>query len=352
MSGSIASASAEQSAALPGRRELIVSVNWIGDAIMAMPALQMFRRQFPESHLTVLARGVIADLWKLHGAPDNVIKYSGRPNLTNPLFTTLRRESFDRAWLLPNSFRSAWITFRSGIPVRTGYAGGLRHVLLNDAVEKKIRTHQIHQAWEYINLMTPESSISSIPKPALSIPAEARAAAWNRFGAWTNPVIGMIPGAARGPSKRWPAEHFIAVAKHFLRDGFRIALFGGADDRDVCAGIAREVGDAAMDFSGKTSLVEWGALLEACALVVANDSGGMHLAAALGCPVIALYGRTDPEKTGPLGDECRIMQNSGKRSRDVSRNSAEAIASLAAIRPESVIEASRTMLQATRRQHE
>lgn len=337
MSGSNASAT------IKTRRELVVSVNWIGDAIMAMPALQEYRRLHPEIELTVLARGFLADLWKLHRAPDHVIAYRGRPGLLHPLFSELRGRTFHQAWILPNSFRAAWIALRSGIPVRTGRGRGLQRPLINDPRRFELPPDRRHQAWEYLELLAPDTARKSIPAPELNVSESAAAAAWLRHDRWTGPAIGLIPGAARGPSKRWPAEHFVAVARLFIRDGYRIVLFGGPDDRDVCSAIAAEIRGPVINKAGETSLTEWAVLMSACRLVVANDSGGMHLAAALGCPVVALYGLTDPEKTGPLGATCRILQHSTKRARDIARDSTEARESLAAIKPEAVMQAAQSL---------
>jgi heptosyltransferase-2 len=336
MSGSTASASAD-----PVRRELVVSVNWIGDAIMAMPAVQESLRLRPGIRLTVLARGGLAALWRLFDGPVDVISYQGRPGLSHPLYRDLRQHGFTRAWILPNSFRTAWIAARAGIPVRTGFGRGLQFPLINDRRPMDLPLARRHQAWEYLELMAPDPARTAIPFPRLAVPAADAAAAWTRLGAWSDPVVGMIPGAARGPSKRWPAEHFIAAARHFATAGYRIALFGGPDDQPVCAGIAAAIGPSAIDYAGRTNLAEWATLLSACALVVANDSGGMHLAAALDRPVIALYGMTDPERTGPLGRRCRILQHGGPRARDIARDSAEARARLAAITPDEVLAAAR-----------
>lgn len=340
MNGSTASASADSAP-----RDLVVSVNWFGDAIMAMPAIQLYRRLYPGRHITILARGAVADLWALHRAPDDIIRYDQRPSFRDPLFATIRSRAFQRAWILPNSFRSAWMVYRAGIPERIGVPGGLRRILLTRSVRHILPPHQSHQAWEYIKLMAAAATVDTLPHPELHISAEIKARAIARHGAYPGPTVGLIPGAARGPSKRWPEAHFLEVARRFIRDGFHIALFGGPDDRAVCGSLARELGSGATDFSGKTSLAEWAALMDACRLVAANDSGGMHLAAALGRPVIALYGMTDPSKTGPIGDDCVVLQQSRRRSRDVPRNSAEAQRSLAAIRPESVYEAAQTLLR-------
>jgi len=333
MNGSTASASASR------ERDLVVSVNWIGDAIMAMPAVQEFRRRHPDREVVMLARGAIADVWALSPAIDRVIRYDTRPGFYHPLYRTLRAGNFQRAWILPNSFRSAWIPFRAGIPVRIGCAGGYRAPLLTRRI--RIDAGNRHQAWEYLQLLVPDFSGATIPAPSLKIPSSDTG---KNSDAANRRVIGMIPGAARGPSKRWPADHFVALARMFIRDGYLIQLYGGPDDRALCDGIAGSVGSEIQNLAGRTTMTEWALLMSRCALVVANDSGGMHLAAALGRPVLALYGITDPAKTGPLGRHATVLQNSGRRARDVARDSAEAQKSLASINPETVYQTAQTML--------
>jgi len=347
MSGSTVSASADAVNPAAGERDLVVSVNWFGDAIMAMPAIQLYRRRYPGRRITMLARGAIADLWALHLVPDHIIRYNHRPSFFDPLFETLRNESFNRAWILPNSFRSAWMVYRARVPVRTGVPGGIRRYLLTEVISEHLPPHQRHQAWEYIHLLTPDAVVDAIPPPELNLTDEVRNQALDKHGPFNIAVVGMIPGAARGPSKRWPESHFCALAKRLVHDGFDIALFGGPDDLELCGRICEAVGRGVTNYAGRTSLSEWAVLMNGCRMVVANDSGGMHLAAALGRPLIALYGFTDPERTGPLGKNCVIMQHSRHRSRDISRNSAEAQKSLAAIRPEAVYESAQALLRSS-----
>jgi heptosyltransferase II len=329
MSGSTASAFAKAGSA---PRELVVSVNWIGDAIMAMPALQLYRRKHPERYLAVLARGALADLWAMHDAPDQVIRYEGRPDFFHPVFGELRRGRFDTAWILPNSFRSAWLTARGGIRRRIGLGGGLRSPLINERRAPLRDARRVHQVWEYLHLFSPGDLPDEIPAPRLKVPDVDA----TKFPAPAQPVIGLIPGAARGPAKRWPPEHFIALAQRIVADGFAVDVFGGPDDHELGSHMVAAVGGPCRNLCGQTSIAEWAGLMARCRLVVANDSGGMHLAAALGRPLIALYGITDPARTGPLGEHCVIMQNSHHRSRDIARDSEEARKSLASIKPEDV----------------
>ena len=146
-----------------------------------------------------------------------------------------------------------------------------------------------------------------------------------------------MPGAAYGPAKRWPAERF-ATAARLLKDRLQcnIVVIGSVEEHSLCAIVARGVGPGSLNLAGGTTLPELAAVLEQCRLALTNDSGGMHLATAMGVPVVAVFGITDPERTGPLGSAARVMQASAHRSRDIRRDSPEARASLLRITPEQV----------------
>jgi heptosyltransferase-2 len=318
----------------------VISPNWIGDAIMAMPALQEYRRAEPAVALTVLARGGVADLWALHAAPDGVRRLDRKPAFFDPLYDELRAGLFDRAWILPNAFRSAWMAFRSGIPRRIALTGGLRRPLLTEVRGWMPPPERRHQGWEAMALWRPGAMPEALPAPELSVPAASGEEAARLLGEVDVrvPLIGLMPGAARGPSKRWPSGHFAETGRRLAARGARVVLLGGPDDAAVCRELAGAIGPAAVDLAGRTGLALWAALLARCSVVIANDSGGMHLAAALGRPVVALYGSTDPERTGPLGPACVVLQRPGPRGRAVARDDAEARVRLAAITPDEVLE--------------
>ena len=338
MHSSRESASSEAAAGGDGKI-LIVGVNWIGDSVMAMPALQAYRRLHPAAHITLLVKPPLAGLWKLHDVPNQILIL--REGLQGSLHAAqaLRTGAFSRAFVLPHSFRSAAIPWLARIPVREGMPGHWRDAMLTRVIRPRNLPGHEHQAWEYMDLLCPESA-DTLEAPSLTLSADAIETARTRLAGVAHPLIGLIPGAARGPSKEWPAEHYIELGRKLAqRHHAGIVVMGGPQEVALCDRVADGIGRSAVNFAGKTSLPEWIALLKVCDAVVANDSGGMHLAAAVGTPVVALYGITDPSKTGPLGRACRILQHSTQRSRDVARDSAEARASLAAITPEQAYEA-------------
>lgn len=334
MPGSSASASNSR------ERILLVGVNWIGDTLMAMPAVQAFRRLHPEAHLAVLVKPGLAGLWKLHGAPDEVLTYTNGVGAAFRAAARVRAGRFDRAYLLPHSIRSTLVPFLAGVPLRIGLPGAGRGFLAHRVVEPDRRPGRLHQGFEYADLLVPELKLNLLEDPQLILPASALLEARQQVGELPRPWLAVMPGAARGPAKRWPTEHFEAVARRWVAEtSGGVLLLGGRDDAPACAGLAAAVGPAARDLAGRTSLAGWAAILKCADAVVANDSGGMHLAAAVGTPVVAVFGLTDPEQTGPRGRCIRIVQDAGERRRDLARDDVEAQKRLAAISPERVYQA-------------
>lgn len=315
------------------RRILLCGLNWIGDNVMAMPAVQAYRRAHPDDHLAILVKRALAPLWHMHAAPDRVLDYDDTHAGTFEAGRDLRREGFDACYVLPHSFRSAWLPFLARIPERIGLAGGFRDALLTRVVRPRPGRHQ---QFEYLELLAPDSGVA--PEPPRIEPPARPAAPEDRL------VVAIMPGAARGPAKRWPANHFAEVARRLATERHaRIEVFGAASEQDLCELVARAAGPGAENFAGRTTLPEWAARVRRCRLAICNDSGGMHLAVAVGTPVVAVYGLTDPAKTGPLG-LAAIIRDEGTVSRDIPRTSDEAARRLAAIAPDRVFEAATNLL--------
>lgn len=333
MPGSTASASSDG-------RILVVGPNWIGDSVMAMPALQAFRGRHPGAHLALLVKRGLAPLWSLHDAPQQVLAYEEGLGGTFRAARAVRAARFDRCYVLPHSFRSAVIPFLAGVPQRLGMPGHGRDFLLTRVVPPRRGPGRAHQQFEYADLLLDGAPVAALDRPSLRVPPEAAAAALARVEGLPRPWLGLLPGAARGPAKRWPEGHFADVARRWVREqGGGVLLLGGREDAPACGRMAAALGPAARDLAGRTSLVDWAATLAACEIVLANDSGGMHLAAALGRPVVAVFGLTDPASTGPLGPRCRVVHDGGPSGRDIPRVSEAAEKRLAALSPQQVYEA-------------
>ena len=299
---------------------------------MAMPAVKRFRRENPSATVTMLAKPAVAPLWRLHDSLDEVLVLDKGTGATFAMARQFRQRKFSRAYILPNSFRSALIPFLAGIKIRRGTAFHGRGLMVNDRVSfasDETADRKLHQAYEYMKLLcgTTDGDLADTgfhpPAPALLTELALQEA--------EIPVC-LIPGAARGDSKRWP--YFAEAARTILaqQPACRFLVTGSASEVELCRRVAEAIGDRAICVAGRTGLVEFAALLGHCRLVLCNDSGGMHLASAAGVPVVAVYGLTDPAKTGPLGTRAVVVRPDGvNASRTISRHSQAATAALASI---------------------
>lgn len=220
------------------------------------------------------------------------------------------RGKYDQAIILPNSFKSALVPLWAQIPVRTGYIGECRWGVLNDArrLDKSILPMTVQR---FLSLGLPRDAVlpPEIPAPHLAVSHASVEAALVRLklNYPLKPVLALCPGAEFGPAKRWPAEYFAEIAKAKLADGWDVWLFGSEKDGPITAQVRALAGADCIDLAGRTSLAEAIDLLSLAALVVSNDSGLMHVAAALGRKIIAIYGSSDPGFTPPLSDDAQIL---------------------------------------------
>ena len=317
---------------------LICGVNWLGDSIMTMPALQAFRLANPNTQITLLVRNPLADLWRMHDSVNGIITYDKGLAATFSLTEKLRAGDFAAAYILPNSFRSALIPFLGGIRERIGFSGQQRRWLLTRVVKLDSETRNKHQAYEYIAMLAPDKILSAPLSPKLNVPEEVVLASCHDLLKKSGPLIALLPGAARGESKRWPKEYFIELGNVLASKlGARILVLGSKVEIELCSSVASLIGHGAVNLAGKTSISQLAALLKSCDVVVCNDSGGMHLAAAVGSrSVVAIFGVTDPLKTGPIGENTFVLQASPSGNRDVRRSSLEAVKNLRLITPSMV----------------
>jgi heptosyltransferase-2 len=287
---------------------LVVAPNWIGDAVMSLPVLRALRRADPGGRITVLAKRGPAAIYRAEGSADEVLTASGL--LAD--WASAFRAGFSEAWLLPNSFRSALVPYLSRIPNRIGYASDGRRALLTGALAPPPRTD--HQLRDYDPLLRSRGIDPDPDPPRLPIPAEASAladAALARAGLPRDGSLSLIaPGAAFAWTKRWPPDRFGRLADLLAaRHGFRCALVIGPGEEPIAEEVRRasaspeELPVLGLDLDP----VGVAALAARARVVVANDSGPMHLAAAVGTPVVALFGPTDPGRTGPTGAPSEVL---------------------------------------------
>ncbi len=329
-------------------RILIYGVNWLGDSIMAMPALQLWRARNPHHHITLLTKAALAPLWHLHEGVDEIIELAPRRAGTRQAIEALRAIPFKEVYIFPNSFRSAWIPWKADIPRRTGQPGHFRSWMLTRCIRPEKRPTYTHQAWEYFRILGLELP-PELPEPRLFIPPslqkllERRIAEIPTQDAW----IALIPGAARGPSKQWPPERFADVARRLtMKYRCRVLVLGTEAEYPLCAATANAIGGRATNMAGATSLRDLAVLLSLCRLTLCNDSGGMHLSSAVGTPVVAVFGMTDPSKTGPLGYGHQVIASGlAGVSRKIRRSSQKATAALAGIATDRVYEAAAGIME-------
>jgi heptosyltransferase-2 len=284
---------------------VVLSPNWLGDAVMALPALADVRRHFAGARLTVAARASVAALYSLVRGVDEVLTLPGRGGLAaltswKQDVSALGSRGFDTALLFPNSFASALIVSRAGIPERWGLATDGRRRLLTRAAPKP--RGYAHQA-DYYQALVAAFGIENGP-----LHARVEVPVLDASPAPSGPYVVLAPGAAYGKAKQWPPERFAQVAARLAGErDWKVALVGSRADAAVCASIARMAStsfgarpSAVVDLSGRTSLAELVAVLAGARAVVSNDSGAMHLASAAGVPVVAIFGATNEHRTSPL----------------------------------------------------
>ena len=280
---------------------------------MSLPALRAIRVRWPDAELVILARPWVADLYRDQACADRLFVYDHR-GLHRGFFgrerliRELRSERFDAAVLLQNAFEAAWLVWRARIPERIGYARDGRSWLLTRAVTVPRRGEiQRHQSYYYLELLRRAGWVERVPvvdSITLRVPENTlRSAEEKLFAAGARPGatrIALAPGAAYGSAKCWLPERYAALADALIGDADAdVILFGAPQERDMAGRIARSMQRRAINLAGATSIGELPALLRACRLFVGNDSGAMHVAAAVGLPVIGIFGPTDPEATRP-----------------------------------------------------
>ena len=350
------------------RRILVRGVNWLGDAVMTTPALTRLRERFPRAHITLLTHEKLADLWLHHPSLDEILTFA--PNASPwAVARRLRRETFDVGLVLPYSHRSALEIWLARIPRRIGYTRGWRFLLMTHAVAPS-RGHAVtrkrsiaeikrlirvsptpnvssqdsgaarpgegkapavgsgaHQIHEYLHLAAALGANAEPVEPFLEVRDDELHAVREKWlsGPRTstarlpdgqNPIwLGINPSAAYGPAKRWPVQNFAVVVREVSQRIGKCGwlVFGDAKDVRLCREIERAAAPSVINLAGQTSLRELMALLKLCRAVLTNDTGPMHVAAALGTRVVVPFGSTAPDLTGPglPGDHRHYMLQSG-----------------------------------------
>lgn len=293
---------------------LVVGPAWVGDMVMAQSLFISLRQRHPSPEIDVIAPGWSLPLLERMPEVRRAIPLPvahGELALGKRwrLGRSLRREGYQQAIVLPRSAKAALPVLAAGVPRRTGYKGEHRYGLLNDI--RPLDRQKLYRTVDRFVALGQDADAPlppSVPEPHLAISATGRAAAREALGLAGDdaPVLALCPGAEYGPAKRWPAAYFAQVAQDRLAAGWQVWLFGADKDRPTTGEIA-EGAPGCTDLAGRTSLAQAIDLLASADVVVSNDSGLMHVAAATGRPVVALYGSSDPGYTPPLSHRARIL---------------------------------------------
>lgn len=299
-------------------RTLVISPNWIGDAVMAQPLLRLLKQAHPERAIDVLAPPQVVPVWRRIQEADDILvtPFRHRALQLGERFRyarLLRRRGYSDAYVLPNTLKYALIPWLARIPRRVGYKGEMRYGMVNVMHHDEQPPRSMVPFYAAL-AHEPELALTRKPsRPYLVVGGEETEEVGRRLGIdLKRPLVAFAPGAEFGIAKRWPPAHYGALAREVLRTlpDAQIALMGSPNDRDTCEQVQSFAGAAAgavLNLSGQTSLDDAIALLAKATAVVSNDSGLLHIASALNRPVVALYGSTDPNYAPPLSDMARTV---------------------------------------------
>ncbi len=294
-------------------RVLVVGPSWVGDMVMAQSLFKTIQQRHPGAVIDVLAPDwslpLLAHMPEVRSGLSMPIAHGQFGLRERWAIGRSLRGAYDQAFVLPNSWKSALMPWFARIPRRTGWVGEQRYGLLNDARRlDKQRLRKMVERFVALADDTPTESLPVILPPTLDVTADEVQAVVQRFHlTLKRSIIALCPGAAYGPAKQWPTESFAALAQRWLAKGWQVWLLGSGKDKAVCAAIQQASGGGCVDWSGQLTLAETITLMSLTTAVVSNDSGLMHVAAALDRPVVALYGSTDPGFAPPLNKQHQVL---------------------------------------------
>lgn len=299
------------------KKILVRAPNWIGDAVMSLPALAALGRSFSRARISVLAKSRVIPVYQNQKEVSEVIEYDsagihrglkGRLKLA----AEIKKRGFDTAVLFQNAFDAAFLSFVARIPNRIGYARDMRTPLLTRAITATREIRSVHQIFYYLRLVEVVGATHGAnTMPEINLSTEEKRWADGFFKDATGDAAGLVcaaPGANYGIAKMWPAPSFAkALDKLCKKMSLKPVLLGGPDDSAVCADIANMMEVKPANLSGELALRQSMAIAARSALFITNDSGMMHVAAALGAPTVAVFGSTDPNLTGPIGKKTAVV---------------------------------------------
>ena len=333
------------------RRILVRSTNWIGDAVMTTPALGAVRETFPSAEILIAANPLVAELFKNHPYCDGVIIYDKKGEHGGirgmlGFCRGLRGYRFDAALLLQNAFEAALMAFLAGIRVRAGYRTDGRGLLLTHGVVIGEEERRLHHTDYYLQMVNTLGIYGGDGRLKLSCTDSEIAGA--REALSEEKWMAINPGASYGSAKRWYPDRFAAVADELAEEfGNRILIIGGQGERDVSEEIEQKMKTEALNLCGKTTVREMMAVLSQCRLMITNDSGPMHVAAAFNVPIVAVFGPTDHTTTSPFSDKNRIIRKEADCAPCLLRHCPTDHRCMEAITVDDVVTAARSIMETT-----
>lgn len=300
------------------RKILVRTPNWIGDAVMCLPAIAALKGLYPKAGISILAKARVSPVFENNPLIKEIIEYddtkrhkgiAGRLMLAKEI----RGMGFDLAVLLQNAFDAALIAFMAAIPERVGYSRDFRKKLLTKAIPVTEEIKKTHQVCYYLNIAVAlGAETPKEPQPMLYL-SKGEVSWADEFliekGLGSAVLIGASPGASYGPAKRWPARHFSSVLQRLSKEYASVPIiFGSKEDALFAKEVEAGLSGQSLNLAGKLTLRQFMSLLKRMSLFITNDSGPMHLSAALNTPTVAVFGSTDPSLTGPVGPFTKVVK--------------------------------------------
>ena len=342
-------------------RVVVRGVNWVGDAVMTVPALRELRRVLPHAHITLATRSWAEGLFADADFIDDLLIYDRRPRDLRAVARQRRewrRRRFNLALLFQNAFEAALLAATARVPVRMGYATDGRSALLTHALPLPDWREQRHEVFYYLNLVAELEQLlygasqveAHEPQLALNISEERKAQAREFLSSqgviMDRTLVALCPGSTNSRAKRWPAERYSALGDRFVREaGAEVLLVGSADELEVSREVAARMTESAHVLTGRTNLAQAVAVLSLTDLLVTNDTGPAHIASALGRPTLVIFGPTDPRTTRPFAASAEIIRRPPDCAPCMLRDCPIDHRCMTAISPEEVFERGAAMMR-------
>lgn len=330
---------------------LIRGTNWIGDAVMTLPAVASVRAAYPKAHLAILAKPPVTDIYQLFSAADEIIPYEKKFDNAPGVFRlahALRKMRFDAAILLQNAIEAAIMTIAAGIPLRAGYNSDGRGFLLTHPIRRTKGIFKVHQIDYYLEMVKALGCADVERAPHLETfisPAQAADIVRQHLPDAAGRFIGIAPGATYGPAKRWLSERFAQAGDRLSKElNAQAVLFGGQSDREIAEQVRGQALTGMINLAGRTSLTETVYLISQCRLFISNDSGLMHVAGAMNIPTVAVFGSTNPMTTSPAGEKTMLVRKEVSCSPCLKKTCPTDFRCMTSITVDDVVTAAKTLI--------